>query len=72
MEVEILRHWKRDDEEYGEYYIHYGDGKYLCFQNGNDIKILGHWKGRSVRDCVSKPTRKVIDAILLAIGEDKE
>lgn len=22
MEVEVLRHWKRDDEEYGEYYVH--------------------------------------------------
>lgn len=67
MRVQILRHWVRDEEEYGEYYIYNEGMKYLCFQNGDDIKVLGHWVGKSVKDCLSKPTEEAIEAIKRAV-----
>lgn len=63
MKIEILRCFKNDDVVYGEYYVYKDCKKYLCFQNGEDIKILDHCFGKQVADCVAKPTQKVVEAI---------
>jgi len=64
MKIEILRCFENDRIVYGEYYITDDDSKYLCFQNGNDIQLLVHWQGKSVKECIEKPTKKVVDAVL--------
>lgn len=66
MKIEILRCFKNKNDGivYGEYYITDKDSKCLCFQNGNDIQLLVHWQRKSVKDCITKPTKKVIDAII--------
>lgn len=63
MKIEILRCFKNDDAVYGEYYVYENDKKYLCFQNGEDVELLVHWRGKQVTDCITKPTRKVVEAI---------
>lgn len=63
MKIEVLRCFKNDEVVYGEYYVYEDGKKYLCFQNGEDIKILVHWFGKQVADCVTKPTQKVVEAI---------
>lgn len=64
MQIEILRCFENEGTVYGEYYITDEDKKYLCFQNGNDIQLFVHWKGKSVKDCIAKPTKKVVDMVL--------
>lgn len=66
MEVEVLKCFKTKDGLYGEYYVTEGDSKFLVFQNCNDIKLIVHWQGKKVEDCITRPTQAVKDAILMA------
>lgn len=66
MIVEVLRCFKTDDGISGEYYISDGDSKHFVFQNCGDIKIIVHWQGKKVEDCVTRPTQKAKDAIIMA------
>lgn len=69
MKIEILRCFRNDDAVYGEYYIYDDVRKYLCFQNGTDIKLLLHLYGKRIEDCVANPTQKVIEAVLATSKE---
>lgn len=70
MKIEVLRRFKNDGCVYGEYYIHDSKGnKYLVSQNEMDIKIITHFKGKKVEDCVVRPTQEVIDAVIMASVE---
>lgn len=70
MKVEVISHFINNGEECGEYYIYDSNGyKTLCVQNGSDIRVIPHLRGRKVSECVSTPTNAVIEAIL---GADKE
>lgn len=65
MRVEILRCFKSNGYVYGEYYVHDSNGrKELVFQNGTDIKVITHFNGKKVEDCVVGPTLKVIEAVM--------
>lgn len=66
MEVEVLRCFKTDNGLCGEYYISEGDSKHLAFQNYGDIKLIVHWQGKKVEDCITRPTQEAKDAIIMA------
>ena len=69
MTVEVLRCFKNDDV-YGEYYVHTDDGrKTLVIQNGIDIKAIVHLNGKRVDDCVLKPKSEIIEAVVMASVE---
>lgn len=67
MKVEVLKCFKDDNGVYGEYYVYDANGnKFLVFQNEMDIKVVTHFKGKKIEDCIVRPTQKVIDAVTSA------
>ena len=71
IEVEILRCWKGccglTDGLFGEFYVKDSSGsKTFIFVNEGEMKCIGHFVGRSIKECLAEPTQKVKDAILKA------
>ena len=46
MKVEIIRCFESDGIPYGEYYVESGNRKEFVFQNGKDVKIITHFRGK--------------------------
>ena len=70
MRVEILRCFKNNGKVYGEYYVYDSNGdKELVIQNEMDLKVVAHFNGKKVEDCIVRPTLKVIEAVIMASVE---
>ena len=69
LNITKLRYFKKDNKKYGDFYVTTTNGDYFTYLNADEIKILPHFLGEKVENCIVKPTKRFKEEFFKIIGD---